>query len=306
MLNKWISGLKKTQDNIFGRIKSLLKINGSLNTTFYDQLEEILITSDLGVSTSMDLVENLQKEVKARGITETKEAVELLKLLIKDIIAKNNPKTKMNKYGLSIYLFIGVNGVGKTTTVAKMGYYLKEQGYKVMFAAADTFRAGAIEQLKVWGEKLDIPVVAQSEGSDPAAVVFDSIESAKAKEMDVLLVDTAGRLHNKKNLMEEMKKINNVIQREDGKKPEEIFLVIDAGTGQNAIASAQEFKKSIPDITGLVLSKLDGTAKGGVIIPLIKEIKVPVKFVGIGEGLKDLDVFSADEFLNSIFEEESI
>lgn len=305
MLNKWISGLKKTQDNIFGRIKSLLKINGSLNTTFYDQLEEILITSDLGVSTSMDLVENLQKEVKARGITETKEAVELLKLLIKDIIAKNNPKTKMNKYGLSIYLFIGVNGVGKTTTVAKMGYYLKEQGYKVMFAAADTFRAGAIEQLKVWGEKLDIPVVAQSEGSDPAAVVFDSIESAKAKEMDVLLVDTAGRLHNKKNLMEEMKKINNVIQREDGKKPEEIFLVIDAGTGQNAIASAQEFKKSIPDITGLVLSKLDGTAKGGVIIPLIKEIKVPVKFVGIGEGLKDLDVFSADEFLNSIFEEES-
>lgn len=306
MLNKWISGLKKTQDNIFGRIKSLLKINGSLNTTFYDQLEEILLTSDLGVSTSMDLVENLQKEVKARGITETKEAVELLKLLIKDIIAKNNPKTKMNKYGLSIYLFIGVNGVGKTTTVAKMGYYLKEQGYKVMFAAADTFRAGAIEQLKVWGEKLDIPVVAQSEGSDPAAVVFDSIESAKAKEMDVLLVDTAGRLHNKKNLMEEMKKINNVIQREDGKKPEEIFLVIDAGTGQNAIASAQEFKKSIPDITGLVLSKLDGTAKGGVIIPLIKEIKVPVKFVGIGEGLKDLDVFSADEFLNSIFEEESI
>ncbi|MCI0502165.1 MAG: signal recognition particle-docking protein FtsY [Fusobacteria bacterium] len=305
MLNKWISGLKKTQDNIFGRIKSLLKINGSLNTTFYDQLEEILITSDLGVSTSIDLVENLQKEVKARGITETKEAVELLKLLIKDIIAKNNPKTKMNKYGLSIYLFIGVNGVGKTTTVAKMGYYLKEQGYKVMFAAADTFRAGAIEQLKVWGEKLDIPVVAQSEGSDPAAVVFDSIESAKAKEMDVLLVDTAGRLHNKKNLMEEMKKINNVIQREDGKKPEEIFLVIDAGTGQNAIASAQEFKKNIPDITGLVLSKLDGTAKGGVIIPLIKEIKVPVKFVGIGEGLKDLDVFSADEFLNSIFEEES-
>ena len=192
MLNKWIKGLKKTQDNIFGRIKALLQLNGSLNSTFYDQLEEILITSDIGVKTSMELVERLQEKVKEEKITTTEEAIEALKELIMDMLKNNNSKITINKYGLSIYLFVGVNGVGKTTSIAKMGYYLKEQGYKVMFSAADTFRAGAIEQLKTWGNRLDIPVISQEEGSDPAAVVYDSIESAKSKGIDILLVDTAG------------------------------------------------------------------------------------------------------------------
>lgn len=304
MLNKWIKGLKKTQNNIFGRIKSLLQLNNELNSTFYDQLEEILITSDIGVKTSMELVESLKERVEEDKIKEPSEAIDVLKDLIKDILKNQKNKITINKHGLSVYLFIGVNGVGKTTTVAKMGYYLKEQGYKVMFSAADTFRAGAIEQLKTWGDKLDIPVVAQGEGSDPAAVVFDSIESAKSKGMDILLVDTAGRLHNKKNLMEEMKKINRVIEREDGKKAEETFLIIDAGAGQNAVVSGEEFKKNLPDISGLILTKLDGTAKGGVIVPLVRELKIPVKFIGIGETVKDLDIFSYDKFLDSIFYKE--
>lgn len=304
MLNKWIKGLKKTQNNIFGRIKSLLQLNNELNSTFYDQLEEILITSDIGVKTSMELVESLKERVEEDKIKEPSEAIDVLKDLIKDILKNQKNKITINKHGLSVYLFIGVNGVGKTTTVAKMGYYLKEQGYKVMFSAADTFRAGAIEQLKTWGDKLDIPVVAQGEGSDPAAVVFDSIESAKSKGMDILLVDTAGRLHNKKNLMEEMKKINRVIEREDGKKAEETFLIIDAGAGQNAVVSGEEFKKNLPDISGLILTKLDGTAKGGVVVPLVKELKIPVKFIGIGETVKDLDIFSYDKFLDSIFYKE--
>ena len=304
MLRKWIKGLQKTQDNIFGRIKALLQLNGSLNMTFYDQLEEILITSDIGVKTSMELIEKLKVRVKEEKVTEGKDAIGILEEIIKDILKNSKSKLTVNRHGLSVYLFIGVNGVGKTTTIAKMGYYLKDQGYNVMFSAADTFRAGAIEQLKIWGKKLDIPVISQSEGSDPAAVVYDSIESAKSKGIDILLVDTAGRLHNKKNLMEEMKKINKIIEREDGKKPEEIFLIIDAGVGQNAVISVKEFKHNLPDITSLILTKLDGTAKGGVVIPLIKELNLPVKFIGIGENLKDLDVFSADNFIQSIFEKE--
>ena len=304
MLRKWIKGLQKTQDNIFGRIKALLQLNGNLNMTFYDQLEEILITSDIGVKTSMELIEKLKVRVKEEKVTECKDAIGILEEIIKDILKNSKSKLTINRHGLSVYLFIGVNGAGKTTTIAKMGYYLKDQGYNVMFSAADTFRAGAIEQLKIWGKKLDIPVISQSEGSDPAAVVYDSIESAKSKGIDILLVDTAGRLHNKKNLMEEMKKINKIIEREDGKKAEEIFLIIDAGAGQNAVISVKEFKHNLPDITSLILTKLDGTAKGGVVIPLIKELNLPVKFIGIGENLKDLDVFSADNFIQSIFEKE--
>lgn len=304
MLKKWTKGLQKTQENVFGRIKALLQLNESLNMTFYDQLEEILITSDIGVKTSMELIEKLKAKVEEKKVTESKEAVKFLKKIIKDILKSKKSKLTINKHGLSVYLFVGVNGVGKTTAVAKIGYYLKDRGYNVIFSAADTFRAGAIEQLKIWGKKLDIPVVFKSEGSDPAAVVYDSIEFAKSNGMDILLVDTAGRLHNKKNLMEEMKKINRIIEREDGKKVEEIFLIIDAGAGQNAVVSAKEFKHNIPDITSLILTKLDGTAKGGVVIPLIKELGLPVKFISMGENLKDLDIFSADNFIQSIFEKE--
>lgn len=304
MLNKWLNGLKKTHENILGRLNALVKFGPTISELFYENLEEILVTSDLGIKTSMELVENVKEEVKKRKVSDSKEAVDILRELIFDIVKMNNQELNINKDGLSIYLFIGVNGVGKTTTIAKVGNLLKKRGLNVMFAAGDTFRAGAIEQLRVWGEELQIPVIAQKEGSDPAAVIYDSIEAAKARGIDILLIDTAGRLHNKKNLMEEMKKIDKVIQREDGKKPEEIFLVIDSGTGQNALASAEEFIKNVPDISGLILTKLDGTAKGGMAIPLIKELQVPVKFVCLGESVKDIEEFIPDKFIAGILGEE--
>lgn len=301
MLNKWISALKKTQIDFKDKLNHLLGRGGKLDVSFYEELEEILITSDLGVDTTYALIEQLRETVKEEKIIEPSDAILRLKELIKKLLTGNKCLLRINEDGLTIHLFIGVNGVGKTTSIAKMGYLMKSKGEKVMFSAADTFRAGAIEQLKTWGERLDIPVIAQQEGSDPAAVIFDSIEAAKARGIDILMIDTAGRLHNKKNLMEEMQKIDKVIRREDGRKPDEVFLVIDAGTGQNAITSATEFKKSIPDITGLILTKLDGTAKGGIIVPLINEIGVPVKYVGLGEGVKDFESFSPEDFVDSLF-----
>ena len=301
MLNRWITGLKKTHDTFFGKIGGLLGHNTALDKSFYEGLEELLITSDFGASTTFLLLDQLKALVKEQKIKTPEEAIGALRSLIGGLLTKNRGLLRLNDEGLSIYMFIGVNGVGKTTTIAKMAHLLKSRGAKVMLAAGDTFRAGAIEQIKHWGETLDVPVIAQQEGSDPAAVIYDAIEAAKARDIDVLLIDTAGRLHNKKNLMEEMKKIDRVIEREDGRRPEEILLIIDAGTGQNAVTSAGEFQKSIPGITGIILTKLDGTAKGGIVVPLIHELDFPIKYVGVGEGLKDLEAFTPEDFLEGIF-----
>lgn len=303
MLDKWISGLKKTKDGFLTRLQALAGRNGGLDEGFYEELEEILITSDMGADTTFSLLDSLRDEVRKEGIKDPGEGLNILKRLISDILQQNKCLLRINDDGLSIYLFLGVNGVGKTTSIAKMGYLMKNKGEKVMFAAADTFRAGAISQLKAWGERLEIPVIAQQEGSDPSAVIFDAIEAAKARGIDILMIDTAGRLHNKQNLMEEMQKMDRIIRREDGRNPEEVFLVVDAGAGQNAVASAAEFKKNIPDISGLILTKLDGTAKGGVVVPLINEIGVPVKYVGLGEGIRDLEPFSPADFIRGIFGE---
>lgn len=303
MLDKWINGLKKTKEGFLDRLQALVGRSNGLDEGFYEDLEEILITSDMGADTAFSLLDSLREEVRRAGVQNPQEGLEILKRLIGDILKQNKCLMRINDDGLSIYLFLGVNGAGKTTTIAKMGHLMKSKGEKVMFAAADTFRAGAISQLKAWGERLEIPVIAQQEGSDPSAVIFDAIEAAKARGMDILMIDTAGRLHNKQNLMEEMQKMDRVIRREDGRKPEEVFLVIDAGAGQNAVASAAEFKKNIPDISGLILTKLDGTTKGGVVVPLINEIGVPVKYVGLGEGIRDLEPFSPEDFVRGLFGE---
>lgn len=303
-LKKWIIGLKKTKDQFKDRMEALLTGYKKLDDDFYEELEEILITSDLGVSTSMELIEDLKKKCKLEKIEEPKEALLLLRKEIENILTGSDLNLNYKENDLSVFIFIGVNGVGKTTSVGKLAHKLKQEGKKVMLAAADTFRAGAIAQLKSWGERVDVPVVAGGEGGDPGSVVFDSIASAKSKGIDVLLIDTAGRLHNKNNLMEEMEKIGRIIEKASGGAPDEILLVLDAGTGQNALAQGEAFKESLKNLTGLIITKLDGTAKGGVVVPLINQLGVPVKLVGIGEGLDDLEPFSPLEFLDGIFGED--
>ena len=305
MLKKWIKGLKKTKDSLMDKMEALITGYKKLDDSFYEELEELLITSDMGVMTSMELVEELKDEAKKEKIEEPQGVMNLLKEKIREVVSSGGKELKVSEGKLSIYIVIGVNGVGKTTSIGKLAYRLKNEGKKVMLAAGDTFRAGAIEQLKVWGERVDVPVIATQEGADPGAVVFDSIQAAKARGMDVLIIDTAGRLHNKSNLMEEMKKIGRIIERESGKPADEILLVLDGGTGQNALSQGEAFKESLNGLTGLIITKLDGSAKGGVIIPLINQLQIPVKLVGIGEGLEDLELFSAEEFVEGLFGEEA-
>lgn len=294
-----MEGLEKTRKNIFGGIDSVLGSFTKIDDDLFDELEESLIMADLGVDTTLKIIENLKKRVKK----ERAEDPSLIKGMLEDeitAILEEGVEEEFEVKTPCVMLVIGVNGVGKTTTIGKLAANYKAEGKKVLLAAADTFRAAAIDQLKIWGERSDIDVICHEENSDPAAVVFDAVNAAKSRKADVLICDTAGRLHNKKNLMEELKKIAKVINREYPEANSEVFLVLDATTGQNALQQAKLFNE-VADITGLVLTKLDGTAKGGIVIAIKNELNIPVRYIGVGEGIGDLQVFNPKEFSKALF-----
>lgn len=299
IFSKIKENLQKTRDNITKKIDSIVKSFTKIDEEFFEELEEILISSDVGVSTSELICEKLRGKVKSHGETDPEKIKDLLKEVITEVISGENELKIETKP--SIILVVGVNGVGKTTTIAKLAHMIKNEGKSVLLAAGDTFRAAASEQLEIWAQKTDCPVVKQPEGSDSAAVVFDAISSAKAKGIDVIICDTAGRLHNKQNLMRELEKINKIINRELPNADKETLLVIDASTGQNGLNQAVEFKK-ILDLTGIVLTKLDGTAKGGIALAIKNQLDVPVKFIGLGEDIGSLRKFDAEEFAGALFE----
>lgn len=293
-------GLTKTRDNIASGFDSIFKGFSSIDDDFYEELEEIMIMSDMGIDTTMSIIENLKKKVKEEKIKEPEECRQVLIDSIKEQMRLGDEAYDF-KDKKSVVLVIGVNGVGKTTSVGKMASLLKGEGKKVMMAAADTFRAGAIEQLKEWAGRAGVDIISQAEGADPAAVVYDAVSAAKARNVDVLLCDTAGRLHNKKNLMDELKKINRIVEREYPDAYKETLIVLDGTTGQNALAQAKQFKEAT-DISGIILTKLDGTAKGGIAIAIQAELGIPVKYIGIGEQVDDLQPFDPDMFVNALFD----
>ncbi len=296
------NGLTKTRDSFTSNLKNLFTRNVKIDDDLYDELEEILISADIGMTSTVEIVDQLREEIKKRNIKNSEEIYPVLKEIMIEKLDENNLNNELNikDNKLSIILVIGVNGVGKTTTIGKLANSLKNEGKSVMLAAADTFRAAAIEQLGEWAERSDIEMVAHQEGSDPSAVIFDAIQSAKSKNVDVLICDTAGRLHNKKNLMKELEKINKTIDTHAKNANRDNLLILDATTGQNAVSQLREFK-NVTDISGLILTKLDGTAKGGVIFPLQVELKVPVKYIGVGEGVNDLEHFDSESFVEAMF-----
>ena len=296
-------GLFKTKKGITDRVDGLLKLYKKIDEDLFEELEEILITADIGVQTTMEIVDDLRDRVREEKISEPVQIKKMLMEKLKDILEKL-PDSQINiEPSPAIILVVGVNGVGKTTSIAKMAYRFKSKGKRVLLAAGDTFRAAAIDQLKIWGDRVDVDVIRHQEGADPAAVIYDAIHAAKARDIDVLICDTAGRLHNKKNLMNELGKIFNIVDREYGNASKEILLVLDATTGQNAIQQAKIFKE-VAQITGLVLTKLDGTAKGGIVIGISKELDIPVKFIGVGEQMEDLQEFDPETFIKAIFGDE--
>lgn len=299
IFSKIKENLQKTRNNITKKIDGIVKSFTKIDEEFFEELEEILISSDVGVSTSELICEKLRAKVKNHGETDPEKIKDLLKEVITEVISGENELKIETKP--SIILVVGVNGVGKTTTIAKLAHMIKNEGKSVLLAAGDTFRAAAAEQLEIWAQKTDCPIVKQPEGSDSAAVVFDAISSAKAKGIDVIICDTAGRLHNKQNLMRELEKINKIINRELPDADKETLLVIDASTGQNGLNQAVEFKK-ILDLTGIVLTKLDGTAKGGIALAIKNQLDVPVKLIGLGEDIGSLRKFDAEEFAGALFE----
>ena len=294
-------GLRKTKDSVIAKMQLVLNAFTKIDEDLFDQLEETMIMGDMGAETSIEICDQLRKRVKERGITDPKQIMGLIQEIIGEMLGEDQTLQLQTKP--SVIMGIGVNGAGKTTTIGKLCHQLKEDGKKVIVAAADTFRAAAIDQLEVWTDRAGVELVKHAEGSDPAAVVYDAIEAAKARNCDVLICDTAGRLHNKKNLMQELAKINRIIENKAAGCDKEILLVLDATTGQNAVNQARLFKE-VADITGIVLTKLDGTAKGGIIVSIKNELEIPVKLIGVGEKIDDLQPFHARDFVNALFETE--
>ena len=294
-----VEGLTKTRNNIVSGIDSIFSGFSSIDDDFYDEIEEILIMGDLGINATTSIIEDLKRKVKEQHIKDPAECKELLIESIKEEMNVGETAYEFENR-TSVVLVIGVNGVGKTTTIGKLAGKLKDQGKKVVLAAADTFRAAAGEQLVSWANRAGVEIISGQEGADPGAIVYDAIQAAKARHADVLLVDTAGRLHNKKNLMAELGKLNRIIEKEYPEAYRETLVVLDGTTGQNALAQAKEFKE-VADITGIILTKLDGTAKGGIAVAIHSELGIPVKYIGVGESIDDLQKFDANQFVNALF-----
>ena len=298
--SRLVAGLSKTRDNIVSGIDNIFRGFSSIDEDFYEEIEEILIMGDLGIQATSSIIEDLRKKVKEQNIKEPSECKELLIRSIKEQMDLGEAAYEFEKQK-SVVLVIGVNGVGKTTSVGKLAGKLKDQGKKVVLAAADTFRAAAGEQLAEWANRAGVEMIGGQEGADPAAIVYDAVAASKARNADVLLCDTAGRLHNKKNLMEELKKINRVLEREYPDAFRETLVVLDGTTGQNALMQAREFSQ-VADITGIILTKLDGTAKGGIAVAIQAELGIPVKYIGVGETIDDLEKFDSESFVNALFD----
>lgn len=299
LFSKISSGLKKTRESLVSAVSSMLGGFTKIDAELFEELEEILIMSDIGMPTAVHICDLLKEQVKAEGVTDPKEIKGMMERIVADMLRGSEGLQLATKP--SVILVIGVNGVGKTTTIGKMAAQLKAEGKSVILGAADTFRAAAIDQLGIWAERAGVDMIRHAEGSDPASVVYDTISAAKARRADVVICDTAGRLHNKKNLMDELAKISRVIARELPKASCETLLVLDATTGQNAVNQAREFKTAA-NITGIVLTKLDGTARGGVVLAIYDELHIPVKYIGVGEKIDDLQPFDADDFARAMFE----
>ena len=302
---KITDGLEKTRKNFISSLQSLLGTGRKIDNNLLEEIETILITADIGVATTSKIIENLKKRVRQENYETSDQLFEILKEEILKLLIEENPDNE-DIYSFEIpikpyvILVVGVNGVGKTTTIGKLAYNYKNAGKSVVIGAADTFRAAANEQLEIWAERAGVEIIMQKQGADPAAVAFDTVKSAQAKGKDIVIIDTAGRLHTKGNLMQELEKINRVITKLKPNGPDEVFLVLDATTGQNAIVQAKEFRK-VANLTGIVLTKLDGTAKGGVVIPIVDELRIPVRFIGVGEKIDDLQVFNPIEFVEALF-----
>ena len=299
LFEKLKSGLKKTTDSLAGKIGGLFKGSKKIDEDFFEELEETLITADLGAETAIEICDRLRDEVKREGISESDDVLAAMKRIIAEMISGDNQLDLSGK--ITVITMIGVNGAGKTTTVGKLSANLKAQGKKVLVAAADVFRAAAIEQLAVWTDRACVDIIRREEGSDPAAVVYDACSRCTAENYDILIIDTAGRLHNKKNLMDELRKIDRIVTQKLPDAARETLLVLDATTGQNAVNQARLFNETA-EITGIVLTKLDGTAKGGIIIPIRNELDIPVKLVGVGEKLDDLQPFRPEDYAEALFE----
>ena len=306
--NKYRLGMEKTRNGLLNKLKGLFQSYDDITEELFDDLTDIFIMADIGVETTLDFIEELKEDERVEGIHTPEELHPIIVDKMFELYLKNeivDTSLNLKEDDLSVLLFVGVNGVGKTTTIAKIAHRLIDEGKKVLLAAGDTFRAGAIDQLKVWGERLGIEVVTRPEGSDPSSVIFDAIKVAKEKKYDVLLCDTAGRLQNKTNLMKELEKMNKVIQKEVPDGPHETLLVIDATTGQNGLSQAEAFKE-ITNVTGVVLTKLDGTSKGGIVLAIRDRYNLPIKFVGLGEKMDDLEYFDLEDYIYGLFGEEDV